>query len=405
MTENKKNTNPNNDEIVNIEDRGILVSICMIVKNEEANLKRCLDSLLPILHEPWCELIITDTGSTDLTVDIAKTYTDSVFVKVFEPWSFSDARNFCISYAKGKRVFTIDADHELPQACLYPLEELIWSKKYDNTTIFLGIRNILTADDRQYTEMLQPLLFINDGQPIYEGSVHNKPRTTAPFVFAENVYLNHRGYKFMNNPKLKKDKNDRSLPMLMAEYEKDPDNLHILTHLTKQVFVMQDFDATKKYGEIWLKKFRSVDFHEGWNSYLECIVNLVSAYTMTDDIDNALRVMEEAEKYSKRLFGIYHGIASWYVKNGQDDEATKYFQRCIEIGTTQGDKYELLTSNFNRMAVPAVYHWFSVYEFRRGNYEKAGEFMNTGIRLNEGRIDFRWDVWMDEQAQERLIKD
>ena len=33
------------------------LSICMIVGKEESNLKRCLDSLLPIIHERWCELV------------------------------------------------------------------------------------------------------------------------------------------------------------------------------------------------------------------------------------------------------------------------------------------------------------------------------------------------------------
>ena len=50
------------------------ISVCMIVKNEEKVLARCLDSLSGL----WEELIIVDTGSTDLTKEIAKKYTDKV---------------------------------------------------------------------------------------------------------------------------------------------------------------------------------------------------------------------------------------------------------------------------------------------------------------------------------------
>ena len=50
------------------------ISICMIVKNEEKVLARCLDSLKGL----WEELIIVDTGSTDATKEIAKKYTDKV---------------------------------------------------------------------------------------------------------------------------------------------------------------------------------------------------------------------------------------------------------------------------------------------------------------------------------------
>ncbi len=52
----------------------ITVSVCMIVKNESNTLTRCLDSLKSI----WDELIIVDTGSTDNTIELARTYTDKV---------------------------------------------------------------------------------------------------------------------------------------------------------------------------------------------------------------------------------------------------------------------------------------------------------------------------------------
>lgn len=51
------------------------LGICMIVKDEEDVLARCLDSI----QETYDELIVVDTGSTDKTVEIAKTYTDKVY--------------------------------------------------------------------------------------------------------------------------------------------------------------------------------------------------------------------------------------------------------------------------------------------------------------------------------------
>ena len=98
------------------------LSICMIVKDEESNLQRCLDSFLPIINmkddetlQPLVELIIVDTGSTDRTVNVAKKYTDKVFVKEFIPWNFSDARNYGIAKATGDWIMIVDADEELTQ--------------------------------------------------------------------------------------------------------------------------------------------------------------------------------------------------------------------------------------------------------------------------------------------------
>ena len=53
----------------------ISISLCMIVKNEEKLLKRCLDSYRPVCDE----IIIVDTGSTDRTKEIAAGYTDLIY--------------------------------------------------------------------------------------------------------------------------------------------------------------------------------------------------------------------------------------------------------------------------------------------------------------------------------------
>ena len=86
----------------------VTFSLCMIVKNEEAVLARCLDSLCDIMDE----IIIVDTGSTDKTKEIAKKYTDKVFDY---QWcdDFADARNFASSMAVGDYIYTADADEYL----------------------------------------------------------------------------------------------------------------------------------------------------------------------------------------------------------------------------------------------------------------------------------------------------
>ena len=83
----------------------ITISLCMIVKDEEEVLARCLDSVKDIVDE----IIIVDTGSTDRTVEIAKRYTDRIY---HFPWtgSFSEARNHAFSYATMQYTLYLDAD-------------------------------------------------------------------------------------------------------------------------------------------------------------------------------------------------------------------------------------------------------------------------------------------------------
>ena len=81
------------------------LSICMITKDEEAFLAKCLHGLTPIADE----IIVADTGSTDQTKDIATIFGARVYD--FE-WSedFSEARNFSLSKANGDWIFVVDAD-------------------------------------------------------------------------------------------------------------------------------------------------------------------------------------------------------------------------------------------------------------------------------------------------------
>ena len=78
----------------------ITLSLCMIVKDEEDVLGRCIDSVKSIVDE----IIIVDTGSVDATKDIAKSYTDKVYdFKWID--DFSAARNFSFSKATSSSYF------------------------------------------------------------------------------------------------------------------------------------------------------------------------------------------------------------------------------------------------------------------------------------------------------------
>jgi len=89
------------------------ISVCMIVKDEEAVLDRCLKSLAPLARQ----LVVVDTGSTDATVAIAKRNGAEVFhfASDGDGFDFSAARNFSVSKASCGWVLVMDADE-----CLLP---------------------------------------------------------------------------------------------------------------------------------------------------------------------------------------------------------------------------------------------------------------------------------------------
>ena len=86
------------------------ISLCIIVKNEEKHIARCLDSMAGLVDE----MIVVDTGSTDRTVEIVSSYTPNVYSY---PWTddFSDARNYSFSKATMEYCMWMDADDVLEE--------------------------------------------------------------------------------------------------------------------------------------------------------------------------------------------------------------------------------------------------------------------------------------------------
>lgn len=86
------------------------ISLCMIVKNEEIHIARCLDSVAELVDE----IIIVDTGSTDSTVEIVSDYTSNIYLYIWKD-DFSDARNYSFSKASMDYCMWMDADDILEE--------------------------------------------------------------------------------------------------------------------------------------------------------------------------------------------------------------------------------------------------------------------------------------------------
>ena len=81
------------------------ITACYIVKNEEKNLSRSIESLKTAVDE----IVVVDTGSTDKTIEIAKSYDAKVIETTWND-DFSTPRNLAIENASGDWIVFIDAD-------------------------------------------------------------------------------------------------------------------------------------------------------------------------------------------------------------------------------------------------------------------------------------------------------
>ncbi len=165
----------------------ISVSLCMIVKNEEKILSRCLDSLVHLMDE----IIIVDTGSTDHTREIASKYTSQIYDFAWTG-SFADARNFSFEKAHMDYIYCADADEVLDnenqqrflllKKGLLPEIDIV-QMYYSNQLSYNTIYNF----DKEY----RPKLFKRLRPFIWENAIHEGVRLD-PVVYDSDIVIEHR---------------------------------------------------------------------------------------------------------------------------------------------------------------------------------------------------------------------
>ncbi len=201
----------------------MLLSIGMIVKNEEKYLEKCLTALKPILENVDSELIIADTGSTDNTFEIAKKFTDNVFH--FE-WinDFAAARNSTLDKAKGEWYMFLDAD-EIITDCTEMIEFFNSGeyKKYGSGTIVVKNYNDLSNMDIYNSYNLHRLTALSNGVR-FERPVHETFNKYFTPVKNFKTAADHYGYVYKENGKIidnfVEDKTSRNLDLLFQELER-----------------------------------------------------------------------------------------------------------------------------------------------------------------------------------------
>ena len=164
----------------------ITISLCMIVKNEEKFLARCLDSIKKAVDE----IIVVDTGSADKTKSIALKYTDKVYD--FE-WvnDFSAARNMAYSKATMDYQMWLDADDVVPKSSL---EKLISLKKTLSPNVDVVMMKYVTHFDGAGTPILaftRERLTKREKGYLWEGPVH-ECITPSGNVFYSDIEIHHK---------------------------------------------------------------------------------------------------------------------------------------------------------------------------------------------------------------------
>jgi len=318
------------------------VSFCMIVKNEEKNLVKCLRSIRDIVDE----IIIVDTGSTDKTKDIARVFGARVFDF---PWTgnFSDARNHSLKQATGDWIFVLDADEVISSRDFTELKKLIGRKSSSPVAYSIVTRNYVNnasvigwaPNSGQYSEeagagwspSIKIRLFprrrdVFFSNPVHELLEHSLKRAKIP-VFPCTVIVHHYG-------KLDKEreaqKGEEYYLLGKKKYESDPTNLKYIYELAKQAQVLD------KYGEavgMWLKLLSLIEADPQSGVYKESAkasygelkseinIQLAAAYLSLDRYEEALDTALKAMGSRVKLKEYVHVYAHCEIIAGSLERA------------------------------------------------------------------------------------
>lgn len=304
----------------------MLLSIGMIVKNEEKYLRRCLTALLPILKQVQSELIIADTGSTDNTVGIAREFTDKVFY--FE-WcdDFAKARNSTMDKAKGEWYMQIDADEimENPQELIDFFNSGEY-KKFNAATYIIRSSNDSAFKD--IAEMVSVRLIKLKSDSFYVGPVHEKFGRAYLPVKNFSVIVNHYGYVTENNEEYIQFKMERNINYLLLELEKQPDDVMLYFYISNAYELMKEYEKGLEYSEKGLQYGNEIG-----KSLL--YTNLIRVHSICG---NHLKVVELADEYfnikknqiaSDIEIHLTKGVSYW--KLGRDKEAMQAFKEYLRF--------------------------------------------------------------------------
>ena len=264
------------------------VALCVIARNEEQFIAKCLDSARPFVDE----IVVVDTGSTDSTREIARAH--GARVEAFT-WcdDFAAARNFAIEAATADWILMLDADEELDPASGPQLRRLATELPAGIIAYAISIENRRLSDEESIFHAVNRF-FPRSPDIRYRGAIHEDvcylpdPASSTAWM-APSIRVVHYGY----DPGVyaAKSKDDRNMHLLELEIERHPENVRMLYHLGQQHFVSGRYrPATEAFARFMERADRLAQYYrvDTYRLWIESLINL-------DDEENLTRVAQQAE--------------------------------------------------------------------------------------------------------------
>lgn len=215
-----------------IRDKKIKISACYIVKNNSAELKLSLERLKNFVGE----IIVVDTGSTDSTVEVARSFGAKIFHEVWQD-DFSTPRNLALQKTKGDWIIFLDADEYFSEETAKNIPAIVERSEQANINALQIYLVNIDKDDGNKIQDTDHVIRIMKNLPElhYIGKIHEELRVGENFLsnvatVPQNLLtLYHTGY----STSLNRAKAERNLKMLLAELKETNEPERIFCYIAE----------------------------------------------------------------------------------------------------------------------------------------------------------------------------
>ncbi|MCI9455313.1 MAG: glycosyltransferase family 2 protein [Dorea sp.] len=333
------------------------IGLVMIVKNESRSLEKCL-SLAEKLVDG---IYITDTGSTDHTIEIARKF--KAHISEYE-WQndFSAARNYALEQSPCDWNLVLDADEYLVSGTKEDILKFAESGKH------VGAIERHDSYREANGEISQSCVFTTRLIPrgtFYEGKVHEQVVTGLPIAPLPLVF-EHDGY-------LQGGKGERNLGILLEELAQNPLEPYVLYQVSRTLWLMKDYAKADGYFE----KFYQLVPERGTGYRTNGVVSYIYNLLETKKYEKGFQVIAD-EKQRLDAYADYHfACGTFYTQAifadiqhyiGYLPEIERSYRRCLEIGEVP--EHEGVLGNGSFKAAYNLGVWFEV----NGKVEDAAAY-------------------------------
>jgi glycosyltransferase involved in cell wall biosynthesis len=337
----------------------ITISLCMIVKNEEATLERCLASAADIADE----IIVVDTGSTDATRQIAARYADKVLDYKWRD-DFAAARNYSFRQATKQYIMWLDADDVIEER-----DKAGW----------LQLKQTL---DRSVDAVLMPyhLSFDEAGNPLFSMRRNRLVRRDRGFRWkgAVHEYLQVNGISFYSDAAVSRRKVKEHSDRKLRIYEKklqsgEPVTPHDLYYYANELY---DHSRLEEAVSVY-ERFCSEG--EGWvEDVIAACLKMAEIYGRLGDKSKQMQALFRSFAADTPRAEACCRLGALFFEQGKLKQATYWYK----LATTLGEPPATAG-----MVDMAAWTWFPHVQLclcydRAGEFEKAYRHNEIALSMN-----------------------